>query len=212
MKRVLIPSPCSITTLLLSSHTVGVAGVRYNITMLPHLHQMARRWKDTVNPAQRTFHPYAITCTRQLCNPPQMGITCIFWNSMKAALPTVRSILYDLLCEEAPHVVVVLGSSVDPSDLPSMAGPAGFNGLYQVDAEGYDPGMFIIWRPMFVSLTKLLSQINCINVLIEVTRYSILLYALTSTYNLKHFMQPEVMDQRQYVRSSGMSSNTHYTT
>lgn len=81
---------------------------------------------------------------------------------------TVRPIVYDLLCEEKPHLVVVLGSMIDASELPAMTGPFGFNGLYKIDADGYESGMFIIWRPMFVTVSKLPSQATLINVLIEV--------------------------------------------
>lgn len=88
---------------------------------------------------------------------------------MKSTLPTVTAILYDLLSQENPHVVVVLGSSIDASEIPSITGSSGFNGFYQVDVEGYEPGMFIIFRPMFVNVSKLPSPTACINVLIEVT-------------------------------------------
>lgn len=172
MKRLLIPYPCAISTLLLSTHTVGIAGVRYSVSLLPHLHQSATRWNGARNPSSISFLPYALTCRRQFTRPNRSGLCCIIWNSLKATLPTVRSILYDLLCEEKPHIVVVLGSSIDAFEIPSMAGPSGFNGLYKVDAEGYEPGMFVIWRPMYVTLTKLPSNPTSINVIIEVNSYS----------------------------------------
>lgn len=49
-----------------------------------------------------------------------------------------------------------------------MAGSSGFNGMYQVDADGYKPGMFVIWRPKFVALKKLSYDTKCINVIIQV--------------------------------------------
>lgn len=106
---------------------------------------------------------------------------------MNATLPTISSIIYDLFCEKNPHIVVVLGSTIDANEIPSMAGPSGFNGLYKVDAEGYEPGMFVIWRPMFVRLTKLPSHINSINVLIEVSQLIQSVVKLITHINLTQF-------------------------
>lgn len=104
---------------------------------------------------------------------------------MKATLSTVTSILYDLLRDEKPHIVVVLGSTVDANELSFMAGRSGFIGIYKLDGEGYKPGMFVILRPIFVTVTKLPSHIYHYN------EPPLLLYHISLK---KHLTQPEVID------------------